>query len=88
MILDVVVFRQCKDIYNCIYDHKIDNGIQSFKNIFYPVSLSLKSLALPILLLKNGSVSKEKSKEYADIRTACIQNGHTIFRATAHGRVA
>ena len=52
------------------------------------VILLWHSLSLPlIILLKNRSVSK-KSNEYADIRTVCIQNGHTTLRATAHGRVA
>ena len=60
-------FRKCKDIYIGIYNRKIDNGIQSFKNIIYLVSLSLKmythtSLALPVLLLKNRSVSKNNRK--------------------------
>ena len=83
-----------------------NNGIQSFKNIFYPVSLSLKifslfnadmltyppphthtSLALPILLFKIDQSAK-KSKKYADIWTACIQNGQTTLQAIVHGRAA
>ena len=32
-------FRQCKDIYNCIYNRKIDYGKH---NIFHPVIISLK----------------------------------------------
>ena len=63
-----------------IYSQKSDIARFLVIGILKNINHGLKKCSLTFSICKDQSA--KKSKEYPDIQTACIQNGHSTLRAT------